>query len=202
MSEAPSSPAPQDPASKDPAPQPSGSSGSETCMGCLILLGICALIGWGVDKCGGGSDATSTDTGTSIISSTSDSSSDSSNTITSGVGDVVKDGKFAFEVMSVSSGDPGCQCGPFITVHVNVMNIGKESQLFSPVNQYLYDASGSKYDSDASSSTPEFGEEINPGLVTSADLVYAIPPGTPLDHIELHDSMFSGGVEVNLQGQP
>ena len=44
-----------------------------------------------------------------------------------------------------------------------------------------------------------FVENINPGnKVTGVPIVFDVPPGTKLTHVELYDSPFSSGVRVNL----
>ena len=43
-----------------------------------------------------------------------------------------------------------------------------------------------------------FLEQINPGNRVTGTLIYDVPEGTKLTSIELHDSVFSGGVKVPL----
>jgi Telomeric repeat-binding factor 2. len=43
-----------------------------------------------------------------------------------------------------------------------------------------------------------FLNNINPGNSVAGILVYDVPKGLTLSKIELHDSMFSGGVTVTL----
>ncbi|MGL5824529.1 MAG: DUF4352 domain-containing protein [Nocardioides sp.] len=42
-------------------------------------------------------------------------------------------------------------------------------------------------------------EEINPGNTVTGSVFFDVPKGTKLVKVELHDSMFSGGVEVALK---
>ena len=96
--------------------------------------------------------------------------------------------------------------GEFIIVRVDVTNVGDEAQMLSSNGQVLYNDKGQKFEpSSAIFSVPDsdksFLENINPGnTVTGAPLLFDVAPGTMLDRIELHDSMFSGGVEVSLAG--
>lgn len=44
-----------------------------------------------------------------------------------------------------------------------------------------------------------FWDEINPGNTVTMPVVFDMPAGAVPDAIELHDSMFSGGVTVSLR---
>jgi hypothetical protein len=41
--------------------------------------------------------------------------------------------------------------------------------------------------------------EINPGLQVEGAVYFDVPKDFIADHVELHDSAFSGGVSVNLR---
>jgi hypothetical protein len=43
-----------------------------------------------------------------------------------------------------------------------------------------------------------FLQEINPGNSVSGIVVFDVLTGQTPDHLELHDSLFSGGVTVNV----
>lgn len=126
----------------------------------------------------------------------------------------VRDGNFEFTVTGVERvgttiGEDFLQetaQGEFIIVRVNVTNIGDEAATLSSSGQVLYNEGGQQYEpSSAIFALPDadkfFLENINPGnTVTGAPLLFDVPPGTVLDRIELHDSFFSGGVDVSLAG--
>jgi Domain of unknown function (DUF4352) len=133
-----------------------------------------------------------------------------------GIGTAVRDGKFQFTVTSVSqaksAGDTtdglgDTAQGEYTILHVTVTNIGSEAQTLDDSSQYVYDASGRKYDasteadidlnsSDGADSV--FLNNINPGNTVKGELAFDMPTGTKAVKAELHDSAFSGGVTVNL----
>lgn len=129
-----------------------------------------------------------------------------------GLGDPVRDGKFEFTVAGVKCGAAkvGNQFanetaqGMFCLVDVTVKNIGQEAQTFSGASQKAFDATGTQFSNDtgaeiyANEGASTFLEEINPGNQVKGKLVFDVPKGTKLTALELHDSMFSGGVRLNL----
>ncbi|GLY02147.1 DUF4352 domain-containing protein [Actinoplanes sp. NBRC 101535] len=130
-----------------------------------------------------------------------------------GIGDAVKDGKFQFTVKKVTCGKKSVGSsvlnqkaqGQFCLISVNVKNIGDESQMFAGSNQKAYDAEGTEFSNDsgaeiyANSEAETFLNEINPGNAVTGTLVFDVPKATKLTRLELHDSLFSGGVEVSLK---
>ncbi|GGJ80390.1 hypothetical protein GCM10010123_07900 [Pilimelia anulata] len=128
------------------------------------------------------------------------------------VGQAVRDGKFEFVVAkptcgrtSVGPAQFGARAqGVYCLVAVTVKNIGKEAQLFSGSSQKAFDAKGIEFSNDgkaemfANEGSPTFLEEINPGNRVKGNLIFDVPKGTKLARIELHDSPFSGGVDVAL----
>ena len=92
--------------------------------------------------------------------------------------------------------------GEYVLVTVNVANIGNEQQLFDTTSQKLLDAQGREYATDTVATVtedPNLGfSQINPGNSLVATLVFDIPTGVSPSEIELHDSLFSGGVTVTL----
>ena len=133
-----------------------------------------------------------------------------------GVGTAVRDGKFQFTITSVTqaktAGDAAdglgdTAQGEFTILHVTVTNIGSEAQTLDDSSQYVYDASGRKYnastdaDLDLNSSSGAdsvFLNDINPGNTVKGQIAFDMPTGTKAVKAELHDSAFSGGVTVNL----
>lgn len=134
-------------------------------------------------------------------------------TPTAGLNTPVRDGKFEFVVKTVQPGltevgdNPYLRekaQGQFVIVTLSVQNIGDRAQGFSPSNQKLIDAQGRSFESDSSAqialgdSEIPVWDDINPGNAVDVSLVYDMPAGAVPARIELHDSMFSGGVTVAL----
>jgi Domain of unknown function (DUF4352) len=92
--------------------------------------------------------------------------------------------------------------GEFCVVTVKVENIGNEAQYFDSTSQHLYDQQDRQHSVDdeawAALDTNAFLEEINPGNKVTGTLVFDVPKDTKPSKLELHDSPFSGGVEVQL----
>ncbi|WP_210686524.1 DUF4352 domain-containing protein [Mycolicibacterium sp. GESEQ-9] len=125
----------------------------------------------------------------------------------------VRDGEFEFVVKTVQPGltevgdNPYLRekaQGQFVIVTLSVQNIGDRAQAFSPSNQKLIDTQGRSFESDSSAqialgnSDIPVWDDINPGNAVDVSLVYDMPIGSAPARIELHDSMFSGGVTVEL----
>jgi hypothetical protein len=174
-----------------------------------ILLAIVAVIVIFAIAQGGGDGDTSTDSPTAAGSG-GDSSSEAAQA--AGLNQAVRDGKFEFTVtgMDCSKNTLGTDpmstqaSGVFCLVNVNVSNIGNEAQTLDATSQVAYDAAGRKYstDTEASFYLEDAGsalfEQLNPGTSVQGVLVFDVPAGTQLTTLELHDSMFSGGVNVTL----
>lgn len=131
-----------------------------------------------------------------------------------GIGREYRDGKFAFTVTKVKKGVKkvgneyfgDTAQGQFVFIYVTVENIGDEARSFTHHNQTLIDTEGREFDADPEASmwakdTKSFLQQINPGNKIKATLIYDVPSGTKLKAIELHDSMFSRGVKVPLNGR-
>lgn len=126
------------------------------------------------------------------------------------VGATVRDGKFAFTVRSVKCGistvgtNPYLQekaQGQFCAVALTVENIGDEPQSMFADNQFAFDGKGRKFSANsmasiADESSQVLWEEINPGNSVKGKVYFDLPKGASLAKLELHDSMFSGGVTV------
>jgi hypothetical protein len=65
-------------------------------------------------------------------------------------------------------------------------------------NQYLFDDRDRRFAADDSLTDPLFFQELNPGQRVRGTVVWKVGSGTKADHLELHDSLFSGGVEVKV----
>ncbi|GGO16762.1 Mpr protein [Microbispora rosea subsp. aerata] len=129
-----------------------------------------------------------------------------------GLGEVVKDGKFAFKVTKVEKGlsqvGTGFTAhkaqGQYVLVHLTVKNIGDEAQMFTDSAQKLIDAKGRTFDADSGAAiwlpdSNAFLENINPGNSVNGILVFDVPESLTLKAVELHDSIFSAGVTVSLK---
>lgn len=93
--------------------------------------------------------------------------------------------------------------GQFVLLHLSVENIGDESQLFDGSSQYLFDSEGREHSSDGEAAlyvenSESFLNEINPGNKVEGIVVFDIPADAVPASLRLHDSPFSGGVEVQL----
>ncbi|SDT38176.1 DUF4352 domain-containing protein [Jiangella sp. DSM 45060] len=128
-----------------------------------------------------------------------------------GIGDPAEDGDFTFVVESVEDGPEriGTDAfgtspqGRFVYVTITVTNHGDEASSFFGDNQYLVDTEGRKAsaDTEAALYLPEsqsLYEEINPGNTLTGTVVFDIPADAVPAAVELHDSLFSGGVTVGL----
>jgi hypothetical protein len=128
-----------------------------------------------------------------------------------GIGTPVRDGKFEFTVTGVEPGvarigddmfGQDAQ-GQFLLVHVTVTNIGEEAQYFDGSSQKLTDAQGRTHSADTGAAiylgdAQSFLNQINPGNSVQGTVVFDVPADAAPASVELHDSPFSGGVEVTL----
>lgn len=127
-----------------------------------------------------------------------------------GLGDAVRDGNFEFTVNDVQTGlttigesfTQESPQGQFVLIDVTVTNIGEKGTALFDSNQILFDDQGRQHETSSSSIWLEEAislDDINPGNSISGVLLYDIPTDAIPTSLELHDSMFSGGVTVALQ---
>lgn len=127
------------------------------------------------------------------------------------LGDKVRDGKFEFKVTKIRRGVKRVGAEPFgekaqgqfILVSLTVTNIGEEAQTLDGSAQIMYDAKGRKFSSDGGAAiyldeSNTFFNQINPGNTVKGVVVFDIPKGVEPVTLELHDSVFSGGIDVAL----
>jgi hypothetical protein len=129
-----------------------------------------------------------------------------------GIGSAVRDGKFEFVVKGQKCGvarvgseflNQTAQ-GQYCLITMTIRNISDQPQTFSDSNQLGFNPAGAKYSSDTVASlysnegNQTFYAEINPGNQVTGTVVFDIPKGMKLGKLELHDSAFSGGVDVRL----
>ncbi|GEL94824.1 DUF4352 domain-containing protein [Cellulomonas composti] len=126
-----------------------------------------------------------------------------------GIGTPVRDGKFEFTVTAVETGVPSVgddilsldAQGQFVLVHVTVTNIGDEAQYFDGSSQELVDTEGRTHSASTEAAiylddANSILDQINPGVSVEGTVVFDIPADATPATLVLHDSAFSGGVEV------
>ncbi|MGQ7297987.1 DUF4352 domain-containing protein [Quadrisphaera sp. KR29] len=129
-----------------------------------------------------------------------------------GLNTAVRDGKFEFTVHGMECGETligsdafGAKAqGQFCIVDLTVANIGDEAQYFFGDNAKLINAAGQEYSADTEAAiylddSSSLMEEINPGNKLDGKVVFDVPEGADITTMELHDSAFSGGVQVSLK---
>ncbi|WP_229070993.1 DUF4352 domain-containing protein [Actinoplanes sp. DH11] len=180
----------------------------------LVLVGCVAAIGGGGDDAattaeGGSATAAQRQTEKAETTETKEEKKEKA----PGIGDRARDGKFEFTVSKVKCGvgKVGSDLvgekaqGEFCLIDVKVKNIGKEAQTFADSAQKAFDAEKVEYSVDSAAAiyvngeSQLFLEEINPGNTAKGKLIFDVPAGTKLTSLELHDSIFSGGVTVSLK---
>ena len=181
----------------------------------LLALALLVIFGIAVASNGGTNDATTNADATSKEAPAAGSAVEQEPVEEAepipGIGDKVRDGKFQFSVTKVKPGvaqiggnDFGAKAqGQFVLVTVKVKNIGDEPQTLFGDNQTLF-IDGKKYSADTMAAiyldeSKSLMEEINPGNSLTGTIVFDVPKNaTAFEKIELHDSAFSGGVDVDL----
>ena len=199
---------PQPPLAPPIPPAPTGKSKKPFFKRKLVwLLGIIVVIIAIVAANGGGKSSTTTPATTDA-----GSSAPAAEPATEpGVGTPVRDGKFEFVVTSVEPGATEIGDAPlttkaqgqFVLVNVSVTNIGNEPQAFSGSEAKAFDSQGREFTASTSAmiylpDSNSLYTPINPGNKVDGKVVFDVPAGTTLTSIELHDSMFSDGVKVQL----
>ena len=184
-------------------------------LGALVLL----IVVISVATSGGGSTRSSdaTPAGGTAASASSGASAPSAPAPSAaaprpGIGAPARDGKFEFVVRDIRPG--GTSVGPdfmaeraqgeFLLVDLTVRNIGDKAQSLDISSQKLLSARGVQFSPDTAATIQVddggiFYEEINPGNAVQLTVVYDLPAGTDATQIDLHDSLFSGGVTVDLR---
>lgn len=212
-----------------PAPEPKKRSWFArhkilTTLGALVLIGII----WGIAGGGGDSDdeAASTATTEAAAEEQSEQPAEGEDAAAAeeeaaqeepaeenpGIGTPVRDGDFEFTVNGVETGiaQVGSDMfgataqGQFVLVSITITNIGNEAQSFFGDNATLVDTEGREHSADTSNSiyldnADSIYSEVNPGNTLETQVLFDIPADAVPASIELHDSLFSGGVTVALQ---
>ncbi|WAM13701.1 DUF4352 domain-containing protein [Rhodococcus sp. JS3073] len=99
----------------------------------------------------------------------------------------MRDGKFEFVVHSWDG----------TTAQLSVTNISDRPYSLAMSSQYLFDEQGRKFEPEFDWTSDLAFADLNPGQTVSGALTYILS-GAVGDHLELHDSMFSGGIDVKL----
>jgi hypothetical protein len=191
---------------RPPAPRPPKHSARNGCL--LVAGGLLALIVIGVAI---GSATGNSSSGTGGSSGPAPAAAPAAATF----GQVAKDGDFAFTVENET-------CGAAAAAAVYAGGVGETvpagaveciftikitddkgvAQTFFDSNQYAYDAAGRQYSADTNASVFLQGDmdntQVNPGITITAKLPFQIPAADKLTQLQLHDSMFSGGVTVRV----
>jgi uncharacterized protein DUF4352/uncharacterized protein DUF2510 len=127
------------------------------------------------------------------------------------LGSKVRDGKFQFVVTKITCGiktvgneylNTKAQ-GQFCRADMSITNIGDEPQTMFADNQKAFDSKKREFSADSEASIYDdksevLFEEINPGNTVKGRVYFDVPKGVKLVKLELHDSAFSGGVDVAL----
>ncbi|MFQ1003907.1 DUF4352 domain-containing protein [Modestobacter sp. SSW1-42] len=129
-----------------------------------------------------------------------------------GMGEPAADGKFTFvtDAVDCSTTEIGNEYlnktaqGTYCIVDLTITNTGDKPQSFFGDNAKLLNAEGQEFSADSEAAiyledSSSLYEEINPGNTLKSKVVFDVPAGTTPTAIELHDSVFSGGVTVDLQ---
>jgi Domain of unknown function (DUF4352) len=181
------------------------------CLGCGGLVVIVVIIAAIAAAIAGGGNGTSSTATPPTSSGSQGSSSHKPAKHVAGIGDEVRDGKFAFTVTKVKTGISrvGDQYagqdaqGQYVEVYVKVSNIANKPQTFFGANQKLF-VGKQQYDADDAAAiylpnAKSLMEPINPGNAVSGIILFDLPRGAKPTNIELHDSAFSNGVTVSLR---
>jgi hypothetical protein len=218
-------PGPYGPVPSYPASPPAKGKGSSGGKSCLLSIGVAVALLGGIGACGAiVSGASSPDEGPSGSPAAQTTSGRPSKpdaktpakkkAPVNGIGREYRDGKFAFTVTKIKKGvrRVGDQYigqtaqGQFVLIYVTVRNIGDEARMFDSTSQKLTDTQGRDFDADGEATivmgeqSNAFLKDINPGNGVKGILIFDVPRGVKLKSLELHDSMFSGGVTVPLPG--
>lgn len=180
--------------------------------GVFLVLAVAGSIA-GKSETSGQAASDTAETGSEPPDATTSTEAEATTTTQSsapGVGDPVRDGQFEFVVTGIE--DPGAVYQPegllrdeangsWLVVYVTVENVGDREQAFLTGNQrILWD--GKEYGGEGFTWNGANAEDLNPGVVLEATLMFDLPDGFPRlgtgTILELHDSVFSGGVNVSL----
>jgi Domain of unknown function (DUF4352) len=191
-----------------------------TGLGALVALFVIIGVASGGSSSSGSSASAARSGGSSAAGRTAGNAAggkttgDNTAAKTPGIGTPARDGKFEFTVTKMRCGVPSvgpegleqAAQGQFCLVTLTVTNIGDGARTLDASSQYGYDARGRKLNADTAAgiyANPAGGgaflNDINPGNSATAIVVFDIPKDGALSKLELHDSPFSGGVDVTVK---
>ncbi|MFG1931860.1 DUF4352 domain-containing protein [Mycobacterium sp. NPDC048908] len=119
-------------------------------------------------------------------------------------GSLVHDGDFEFVVTGTPTDWRGAPRprGEWLVATTTVRNIDDESQEFVINNQKLIDSDGHAYAADVAAAVAMNATSmvitVDPGANITVRLPFDVPEGTLPAAVELHDSVFSDGVQVRV----
>jgi hypothetical protein len=130
-----------------------------------------------------------------------------------GLNKPARDGAFEFVVKTITCGKAQLGSGgltktaqgQFCLVEMTVRNVGTDEQTFHGDLQKASDSSGARYSDDLSAEglvnkeDVTYYEQVNPGNSLELTLVYDIPKTATITSLELHDSLYSKGVTVDVK---
>ena len=183
----------------------------------MIPLAVVAIgVVYSAASGGSGQETTSTPTGQSSAAAGNQTPNQLGEDKLPGLGTPVRDGKFEFVASKMTCGikqvgneylNEKAQ-GQFCVLDVTAKNIGDEPQTFFTNNQDAFSGS-TKYSSNSTAAmyyatqkgldSSNWIKEINPGNQLAAAVVFDIPADKTIDKGKLHDSVFSGGVEIAVK---
>lgn len=177
----------------------------------VVAIGVIYSAGSG----GSGQEAAGTATGQTAASGNGNPDQPSEQKLP-GLGTPVRDGQFEFVASKMTCGikqvgdeflNEKAQ-GQFCILDVTAKNIGDQPQTFFTDNQDAFSGS-TKYSSNSSAAiyhatekgldSSNWIKEINPGNQLKAAVVFDVPADKTIDKVKLHDSAFSGGVEISVR---
>jgi uncharacterized protein (UPF0333 family) len=122
------------------------------------------------------------------------------------------DGDLGFTVTNIAysktAGDPSnppyitsTAQGVYVIITVTIRNVGNKVQSYFASNEKLIDSSGRQYSFDSTgdlwaNKSPVL--PMAPGGLASTKMVFDVPEGTQPTQLELHQSLLSTGVKLNL----
>ncbi len=130
-----------------------------------------------------------------------------------GLDEAVRDGRFEFEVSGVDCSRTTIgrenlkrtADGKYCVVSLSARNVGASGQYFVGRAQKAFDSAGGEHDTSelagiyANQDTRAFLQRLDPGERVAGKLVFDVPKTVELTGLELHDSLLSDGVRVNLR---
>ena len=128
------------------------------------------------------------------------------------IGEPAADGSFEFTVHGLECGieSVGNETfgqeaqGQYCMLDVTVENVGDSAQSLFADNQYLIDDQGREFSADSGATiymdnADALFSEINPGNSLDTRIPFDVPQDAAITTARLHDSAFSGGIQVQVE---